>query len=590
VSPQAWLQQRTYKVFRERLLKGSTWNVLARLGPGAFETITGEVVNVILLAKTRAAPASPSDGACIDASSGSSPSLKAELLRLGLVARLDQSQQLRNPDSRVLFSTSDGDETLAAVARPLTGIQTGDYPRFVVHFWEVPTTNAGPWVLYNTPPSEDPEDLGQTSLLRWEGGRGALHGSDGAYIRGETAWGRAGLLVSLMRGLQVRPYTGEKFDQMAAVLLPKSAEQLPAIARCVSSPRYLEEIRRIDSAIKITPANLVKVPFESADDTSEPQCPAHSRSPKQWSFKGDPSASTHPLQVAVASLLGYRWPSSPSDSFQQLRDDDGIVCLPSVRGEQAAAARVQTILCESFGAEWSSEKLRTLLAEVGKRDLDAWLRDGFFGEHCELFEDRPFIWQIWDGLSNGFSALVSYHRLAAPEGMGRKTLEKLIFAYLGDWIDRQRSEQKAGVEGADARLAAADHLKRELEKILLGEPPFDLFSRWKPLHQQPVGWEPAVDDGVRINARPFMSARPLNARAKNACILRVAPKIKWDKDRGKEASRPKAEFPWLWGWDGQTVDFLGGSDFDGNRWNDLHYSRAVKLAARERAHAKGGKS
>lgn len=588
VSPQAWLQQRTYKVIRESLLKGSTWSVLARLGPGAFETITGEIVNVILAALTKEAPRLPSVGACIDAASGGSPALKAELLRVAAVTPMDRAQQLRNPDARVLFASAANEETLASLARPVTGIQTGDYPRFVVYFWEVPFTDGSPWVRYNTPPSDDPEDLGQTSLLRWEHGRGALHASDGAYIRGEAAWGRAGLLVSLMRGLQVRPYSGEKFDQMAAVLLPKSPEQLSGLARYVASPKYLEEIRKIDSAIKITPANLVKVPFDEAEDVVEPRWPAHSRSPKQWSFAGDPKTSTHPLQAAVATLLGYQWPSSEKDAFRQLRDDDGIVCLPSLRGEPAAAARVQEVLLESFGAEWSSDKLRSLLgADAGKTDLDAWLRDGFFAEHCVLFEDRPFVWQLWDGMPSGFSALVNYHRLAAPNGMGSKTLEKLIFAYLGDWIDRQRADQKSGVEGADARVAAAEHLKRELERILEGEPPYDIFVRWKPLQEQTIGWEPNLNDGVRVNIRPFMVARPLNARAKNACILRVAPKIKWEKDRGKEPTREKADFPWFWGWDESTPDFKGGSDFDGNRWNDLHYTRAAKLAARERG--KGGK-
>ena len=45
--------------------------------------------------------------------------------------------------------------------------------------------------------------------------------------------------------------------------------------------------------------------------------------------------------------------------------------------------------------------------------------------------------------------------------------------------------------------------------------------------------------------------------------------------------RPKSEFPWFWGWDQQTIDFPGGDEFDGNRWNDLHYTNAAKQAARE---------
>lgn len=103
-----------------------------------------------------------------------------------------------------------------------------------------------------------------------------------------------------------------------------------------------------------------------------------------------------------------------------------------------------------------------------------------------------------------------------------------------------------------------------------------------------MGWEPDINDGVRMNIRPFMAAKPLGTRGKNACILRVTPKIKWDKDRGKEPGRSKDDYPWFWGWDEQMADFLGGTTFDGNRWNDLHYSRATKLAARKRGKS-GGK-
>ena len=180
-----------------------------------------------------------------------------------------------------------------------------------------------------------------------------------------------------------------------------------------------------------------------------------------------------------------------------------------------------------------------MLAQVGwaGKTLEDWLREGSFEQHCELFHQRPFVWHIWDGLKDGFGALVNYHKLAAPNGEGKRTLEKLIYTYLGDWIDRQRADQKNGVEGSDAKLAATEHLQKELEKILKGDPPYDILVRWKPLHEQPIGWEPDVNDGVRINIRPFMTAKVLNGRGKSTCILRSTPKIKWDKDRGGERGR-----------------------------------------------------
>ena len=50
---------------------------------------------------------------------------------------------------------------------------------------------------------------------------------------------------------------------------------------------------------------------------------------------------------------------------------------------------------------------------------------------------------------------------------------------------------------------------------------------------------------------------------------------------------PTPEYPWFWDWDEVTEDFAGGTKFDGNRWNDCHYTNRTKQAAREVA-KKGG--
>ena len=59
VLPQNWLFLSSYRKLRTKLLKTATWRLLARLGPGAFETISGEVVKAILLTASRSAPVSP---------------------------------------------------------------------------------------------------------------------------------------------------------------------------------------------------------------------------------------------------------------------------------------------------------------------------------------------------------------------------------------------------------------------------------------------------------------------------------------------------------------------------------------------------
>ena len=254
---------------------------------------------------------------------------------------------------------------------------------------------------------------------------------------------------------------------------------------------------------------------------------------------------------------------------------------------------------------------RKLIAATGSKadSLEEWLVNDFFEQHCDIFHNRPFVWHLWDGRKDGFNVLVNYHRLAAKsevrsqksEGKtathypgplpdrggegeshaGLRTLESLTYAYLGDWIGRQRDAVKRDEAGAEDRLAAALELQGELKNIIAGEPPYDLFIRWKALHEQSIGWEPDINDGVRLNCRPFVAAT-LSRGKKGAGLFRAKFNVKWEKDRGKEPMRPEADFPWFWKWDERTVDFGGSGEFDGNRWNDCHYTTAFKRAARER--------
>jgi hypothetical protein len=290
-----------------------------------------------------------------------------------------------------------------------------------------------------------------------------------------------------------------------------------------------------------------------------------------------------------APVLGYRWPAE-QDSTMELSDEarawleksetllahadgDGIVCIPSVRGERPATESLRELLTVAFGENWSPALERKLITDTQSRanGLEDWLRNHFFEQHCKLFHHRPFIWHIWDGRTrDGFHALVNYHQLAAPNGEGRKLLENLTYSYLGDWIARQRDGVKRGEGGADDRLAAALELEKCLKAILDGEPPFDIFARWKPLHQQSIGWEPDINDGVCLNIRPFMAADLPNGR-NGAGILRWKPNINWGKDRGKEPNRPQEQYPWFW----------KDGTFIGDRVNDIPLTNDEKRRARK---------
>ncbi len=607
VSLQTWKFLGLYEKFRRHLLTHRTVGMIAELGSGAFETITGEVVNIALVVCTnrKTPPTCPIHG--LNVMDCSSILEKSVALEKRALKATNATVALNDAIARITFSESGKFKTsLGSVAITQQGITTGDLNRYGRAFWEV--IDYRDWDWWQGTVDETQLYGGRTRVLWWERGLGPLSADSTATLRGSENWGRAGVHLRMVGSLPATLSTGEKTDDVSTVIIPKEASDLPALWCFAETGELAKSIRSQYFSLKLAPTTplLVDCDIEHWRDFARRKYPtglprSNSKDPTQWLFAGHPLESSVPLLVGVARLLEYRWPRQSSSSFldcppvgpdglEPHADTDGIVCLAALNGEPPAEQRLNALLSDAFDDHWSAAKLANLLAEVGwaGKSLDGWLRDGFFGQHCELFHHRPFIWHIWDGRRDGFQALVNYHRLAAPNGEGRRALEKLIYSYLGDWVDRQRADQKAGVEGADARLAHAEHLKAELIKILEGEPPYDIFVRWKPLHEQPIGWDPDINDGVRMNIRPFMIARTLNGRGANACILRTNAKIKWDKDRGKEPNRDKADYPWFWGWDEAAQDFRGGKDFDGNRWNDLHYSRTVKQAARDRHRLKSG--
>jgi len=608
VTPQNWLFLGSYKNLRQTLFREASWSIAARLGSRAFETIGGEVVNVALLAIQKRRPTKELTFVGLDVSVASSPKLKSGALEGDPLILISQERQIANPDARLVLNVENDVPLLQNLSHGVHGLGSKDTPAFFRQFWEVPRNGEG-WEFLQTTVEKVADHGGLEQIVFWEKGCGLLaeRGEKGeAVLAGKMAWGRAGVLVSQMGNLAATLYDGCIFDKNAAVVLPHDLTHLPAIWCFCSSPDFNKAVRAIDQKLNVTNSTLVKVPFNleywknlAAERYPNGLPKPYSSNPTQWIFNGNPNKCDNPLHVAVTRLLCYQWPRQTGSSFsdcpalgpdglEKHADDDGIVALSPINREEAAAARLRAMLKDAYGAEWQDGVTeRQLLSDAGHgaATMEEWLRDSFFEEHCKLFHHRPFIWHIWDGEKDGFHVLVNYHRLAAGNGDGTRLLQKLATTYLGDWIARCTQEVAADKPGAARRLKAAQDLQADLRKILEGEAPNDIFVRWKPLREQAIGWAPDINDGVRLNIRPFLAVRDVGK--KGAGLLRFKPNVKWDKDRGKEPQRPKLEFPWFWSCDPESnpqhsTDYSGGSTFTGERWNEIHYTQAAKKAARNK--------
>ncbi|HBP6330512.1 Eco57I restriction-modification methylase domain-containing protein [Stutzerimonas stutzeri] len=608
VSLGEWLYLGPYKKYRVNYLEKHKPLLVMRLGWNAFSSPIR--ANPALLI------ASAGDGrenyfSLSDCSANKQLQENLSSAFCGLISRVSLGQIRRNPDLRFIDPNNSEGKLLLEYADARSGLHAGDLNQFFSMFWEVESFS-WVWEPIQTAVNFTARFAGREQIIRWERERGSLaalaesvkHLNHAAqnWRAGKPFWGSHGVVVGLMGKASCAIYSGQRYDVNSSVIIPKRGVDLPALWAFCESGIFSEQVRLLDNSLKLAPKTLLKVHFDLSHwaKIAEEQYPnglpqPYTNDPTQWIFHGHPCGSViwdedhkwtahgelriedSVLQVAVARLLGYQWPAELDPDMelaaeqrewvercQELAgfvDDDGIVCLPPVRGEKAADQRLEALLQAAYGDAWTTPLKNRLLDAVGSKSLSLWLRDKFFEQHCKMFQHRPFVWHIWDGLKDGFSVLVNYHKL------DKAGLERLIYTYLGDWIRTQQAGLANGEDGAQERLAAAEALKRELEAILEGEKPYDIFVRWKPLAEQPIGWNPDLNDGVRLNIRPFLYARDVSK--KGAGILRWAPNIKWTKDRGKDVESA----PWY-------KLGLAYGEGEGARINDHHLSLAQKRAAR----------
>jgi hypothetical protein len=540
VIPQNWTFLVSYKFMREVLFRSQEWNVVARLGPQAFRTQMYDFNVALMLFSNRRSEHNEITG--IDASGGRTISIKVNSLVHSDLIYVSQEDQIRNPDYRLTFTIDQKKDLLGKYAIAPQGIKTGDDAKFRRYFWEIQNFD-NRWRYYQSTPKGFDFYDGMESIIDWNN-----EGKDLARKQGQSAWNKKGIVVGQMNNLPVSLYLGDVQDSNVNVIIPLKQENLPAIYYFLRSEEFKKNIRAIDQKISVTNSSMIKVGIDlnfwiefanSAKSLPDP----FSDNPTQWLFTGNKVTSSFQLQVIMAGLLGYQWPNQ-INLMNSNPDLDGIICLPAIRGKPAGAEQLRESLATHYSNDWSTVKLEELLSAVGhlEKNLGTWIMDNFFEQHCKLFHNRPFIWHIYDGRKDGFSALVNYHKL------DHANLEKLTYTYLGSWIADRKSDMNRGIAGAEGRLLAAQALQDKLKFILEGEPPFDIYVRWKSLHEQPIGWNPDLNDGVRLNIRPFVTAG----------ILRSKCNIKWDKDRGKNPD---------------------GSE----RLNDLHFTNAQKQEARRKA-------
>lgn len=584
VLPQGWLFQPSYQELRRSVLSESAINIISLLGANSFESAAaagGFCALCIITKSPTHIVLERNSFSYLDGSAGEDPPAKSAYLRAGVIQGVAQKSALSSPSARMIGAASDR-SPLGRFAKATEGMSTGDTERFSRFIWELPKFSAD-WELVERVGDGNNPLSDKQQFVRWHGREGISAHPETARIRGHSAWGSRGILIARVGSLRAKIYSGGKFDKSCIALIPHNESSFRSLYDFTTSPAFYDSVREIDKKIYVTTSVFEDITIDASewavDETSGKGwleiLGGVVRDPTQVDFHGHPqhAAAGTELHVALARLAGHLWPAEADPAIcasaegrthiagaatLPSADADGLLPLNPLLGERGLADRLRAWCAAVWGNAWTADTEATLISAACERanekpprslTLDAWLRTHAARQHAKLFHDRPFLWWITDGRADGFMAVVHYHRLT------RDALSRLAFHVLGDHLVRL---------GEDPRAEAARILQKKLEQIIEGEAPYDIFVRWKPLHEQPLGWEPDLDDGVRLNIRPFIEA---------GVLAHVPNGVHYRTDRGKDA--PAA--PWY-------------GVFNGERRNDHHTTLAEKRAARAAAEARAARA
>jgi hypothetical protein len=208
-------------------------------------------------------------------------------------------------------------------------------------------------------------------------------------------------------------------------------------------------------------------------------------------------------------------------------DEDGIVPFIAVSNEMTLLERVHQELAGLFPGrdvnqvevEITNELRRRVKGYKRASSIREWLEDVFFDYHVSLYKNRPTIWHIFSKPDLGeaaFAALIQYHKF------DRNRMAKLRSSYLREALNVFRRE--AGLASHEGRandrlewqskIEETEALDQRLQWVQKGQHEgaegsdrdFRILTPWKSTDERPKGWDPDLDNGVKVNIEPLQRA------------------------------------------------------------------------------------
>ena len=207
------------------------------------------------------------------------------------------------------------------------------------------------------------------------------------------------------------------------------------------------------------------------------------------------------LDVKGLAYAGGEWDASKYKTI--IPDADNVIPIcDDAYFEDDLTARVIEFVRVVYGDDTLEENLKFIADALGGKGssrevLRNYLLNGFYADHCKIYQKRPIYWLFSSGKKNGFKALVYMHRWQ------KTTVATVRTDYVHELQERYRT-QLSLLEEQMQSASASEHvkLKKRQEKLTAQLTEINAYEE-KVHHLADMMIDIDLDDGVKVNYEKF---------------------------------------------------------------------------------------
>lgn len=207
------------------------------------------------------------------------------------------------------------------------------------------------------------------------------------------------------------------------------------------------------------------------------------------------------LDVDGLAYAGGEWDTSKYTTFEPDKDNIIPICDDEYF-EDDIVGRFVKFVEVVYGKDTLDENLKFIADALGgkgrpKEVIRNYFLNGFYADHCKMYQKRPIYWMFDSGKKNGFKCLIYMHRYQ-PDSIARIRT---------DYVHEQQARYRTAIAGLENRIANASTSERvKLNKQLktLNDQATEIHEYEEKIHHladQMISID--LDDGVKANYAKF---------------------------------------------------------------------------------------